>query len=545
MNKELHEISNQPLVDQGSGETWHIAEYQKLTAKSQEAVDHLCRAGETTLDDLAEHLGITPGRAGRLLHGAIQEHLVKERFTDDGKVIVSPGHLIATLHSAVAEKTPQSISELKSELLSGATRYVAVRSGAIFLAYLSQIFLVHWLGTEDYGYYSIATTVAILLSMLASLGFPLSMGRFLPQYVGTKDWGHFKGFSNYAARLSLVASVLLCAIAFPFVSFTGMKPAEVHVMWLALILVPILAYGDVIGSVLLAQKFWIQNFLPKMILVPGLLLAFAWFMHQEWGDLSATHMIIGFLVASSLSVGLQWALNQIKQTKEVSNAKKEDDQKSTWLHTSLPMLAMMLFGVIVNRADLILVGIIAGHRAAGIYAVVLFTAETIQIFKTAGKTVVGPLIAPLFKKDGRESIQRLGGFLSRLAFSLAVVGAALIAFFGHQLLGIFGKEFTAGYQALMVLLVMQLLRAASGVPGMLLIMTGKQTRLVKVYSLSVVAQLALLAALVPTLGILGAAIATTITEMVSIYTISWTARKATGLSTGLFANAHATPLPKS
>jgi O-antigen/teichoic acid export membrane protein len=256
-------------------------------------------------------------------------------------------------------------------------------------------------------------------------------------------------------------------------------------------------------------------------------------------------MIIGFLVASSLSVGLQWALNQIKQTKEVSNAKKEDDQKSTWLHTSLPMLAMMLFGVIVNRADLILVGIIAGHRAAGIYAVVLFTAETIQIFKTAGKTVVGPLIAPLFKKDGRESIQRLGGFLSRLAFSLAVVGAALIAFFGHQLLGIFGKEFTAGYQALMVLLVMQLLRAASGVPGMLLIMTGKQTRLVKVYSLSVVAQLALLAALVPTLGILGAAIATTITEMVSIYTISWTARKATGLSTGLFANAHATPLPKS
>ena len=73
MNKELHEISDHSLVNQGAGEVWHIAEYHKLTAQSQAAVDHLCQTGETTLDDLAEHLGITPGRAGRLLHAAIQE----------------------------------------------------------------------------------------------------------------------------------------------------------------------------------------------------------------------------------------------------------------------------------------------------------------------------------------------------------------------------------------------------------------------------------------------------------------------------------------
>ena len=535
MTKELLENSDQPLPTQDSTEAWHIAEYHKLTAESQKAIDHLCRTGEITLDDLAEHLDITPGRAGRMLHDAIQGHLVKERFTDDGKVIVSPRHIIATSHSAVAEKAAQPISKLKSELLSGAANYVSVRSVAILLAYVSQIFLVHWLGTEDYGYYSIATTVAILLSLLASLGFPLSMGRFLPQYIGEKDWGHFRGCSNYATKMSLLASILLCVIAIPFISFTGMKPAEVHVLWLALILVPILAFGDVIGTVLLAQKFWIQNFLPKMILAPGLLLAFAWIMHQKWGDLTAAHMTMAFVAASIISVGLQWILNQLKQAKEIRHANKEDDDKSLWLHTSLPMLVMMLFGVIVNRADLILLGIIAGHREAGIYAVVLFTAEIVQIFKTAGKTVVGPIIAPLFKTSNRESIQRVGGFLSRLAFSFALIGAGLIAFFGHQLLGIFGEEFTVGYQALAVLLVMQLLRAASGVPGMLLIMTGKQNRLVKVYALSVIAQVGLLTALVPSLGILGAAIATTITEMVSIYTISRVARKSTGISTSLFA----------
>jgi len=89
---------------------------------------------------------------------------------------------------------------------------------------------------------------------------------------------------------------------------------------------------------------------------------------------------------------------------------------------------------------------------------------------------------------------------------------------------------------LLILLVMQLLRSASGIPGLLLIMTGKQTQLVKVYSLSVVVQVALLAILVPRFGIVGAAIATTITEMVSIYTISLTARKTTGLSSSLLAS---------
>jgi len=534
MTTAIHDHLGQTMVAQDGGDAWHVAEYHKLTDQARTALDHLCENGESTIEDLAAHIGVSPGHAGRLLHDAIEGHLVKEQITDDGKVLLSARHLITNIHAS-ATGEPQALPALKAQFMAGVRRYVTVRSGAIVLAYLSQIFLARWLGVQDYGYYSMATTIAILLSMMGSMGFPMSMGRFMPQYLGEKDPGHFKGLLSYATRMSLLTSILLCALAFPFITYTGMASAEIRVMWLALVLVPLLALGDLIGPALRSQSLWLESFLPKMLLAPALLLGFAWLLHQRAGELTAAHMTLALILASVVSVGLEWALNKIKESKEIKQAKEKEEEKP-WMHASLPMLAMMLFGVIVNRADLILIGIIAGHHEAGIYAVVLFTAELVALFKDAAKTVVTSIIAPLFHKKDYDSIQALGAYLSRMAFGFTLAGAALIAFFGHQLLAIFGSEFTAGYQALLILLVMQLLRSASGIPGLLLIMTGKQTQLVKVYSLSVVVQVALLAILVPRFGIVGAAIATTITEMVSIYTISLTARKTTGLSSSLLAS---------
>ena len=533
MTRSINQGPAEAIVSQDGEGVGDIGEYHKLTDDARSAITHLCEKGECTIEDLAQHLKATTGHTRRLLHDAIEHHLVRERITDAGGIVLSARHAITALHAGAAKIQDKGVSNLKSTFLSGVGRYILTSAGAIALAYLTQIFLARWLGPKYFGYYSMAATVGILLSMLGSLGFPMSMGRFLPQYLGEKSYGYYKGMFSYTTRMALLTSALLCAVAFPFLTFTGMPSDEVHVMWLALALVPLSALGDVVGPTLKSQKLWLETFLPKMLLAPALLLASAWVMHQRLGDLTAGHMMAALVFATAASVGLEWFFYKTKSLKEIKQAKALEDSRK-WLHASLPTLVVMLFGVIVNRADLILVGVIVGHHEAGIYAVALFTAELVSLFKNAGKTVIPSIIGPLFYKKDYESIQVLGGYLSRLAFICTLIGAGVIAVFGHQLLGIFGAEFTAGYQALLILLVMQLLRAASGVPGLLLIMTNKQTELVKVYSLSVVVQITLLAVLLPKHGILGAAIATTITEIVAIVSISSTAKKVTGLSSGLF-----------
>jgi len=533
MTRSINQNAAEVMVSQDSEHVWDSGEHHKLNGEARSAIAHLCEKGECAIEDLAQHLKVTPGHTRRLLHDAIENHLVRERITDAGGIVLSARHAVAALHAGAAKIRGKDVSGLKSTFLSGVGRYILTSVGAIALAYLTQIFLARWLGPKYFGYYSMAATVGILLSMLGSLGFPMSMGRFMPQYLGEKGYGYFKGLFGYATRMALLTSALLCAIAFPFMTYTGMPSAEVHVMWFALALVPLSALGDVVGPALKSQKLWLETFLPKMLIAPALLLVSAWLMHQKLGDLTAGHMMMALLFATAVSVGLEWLFVQTKSLKEIKQAKALEDTKK-WLHASLPTLVVMLFGVIVNRADLILVGIIAGHHEAGIYAVALFTAELVSLFKNAGKTVIPSIIGPLFYKKEYGLIKALGGYLSRLAFACTLVGAGLIAVFGKQLLGVFGAEFAAGYQALLILLVMQLLRAASGVPGLLLIMTGKQTELVKVYSLSVVVQIALLALLLPRYGILGAAIATTITEILAIISISATAKRATGLTSGLF-----------
>ncbi|MBO6511096.1 MAG: oligosaccharide flippase family protein, partial [Roseibium sp.] len=58
----------------------------------------------------------------------------------------------------------------------------AVRVAGAALAYLSQIILARLMGAHDYGIYSVAWTVIIVLGVMACGGFSSSASRFIPQY---------------------------------------------------------------------------------------------------------------------------------------------------------------------------------------------------------------------------------------------------------------------------------------------------------------------------------------------------------------------------
>jgi O-antigen/teichoic acid export membrane protein len=77
-------------------------------------------------------------------------------------------------------------------------------------------------------------------------------------------------------------------------------------------------------------------------------------------------------------------------------------------------------------------------------------------------------------------------------------------------LGLFGPAFGAAQLPLIILLVGQLVNAAAGSVGWLLLLTGYQNQGAFVYGCVAGIHLALLGVLVPWLGIEGAAIATTV-----------------------------------
>ena len=131
-----------------------------------------------------------------------------------------------------------------------------------------------------------------------------------------------------------------------------------------------------------------------------------------------------------------------------------------------------------------------------------------------------PIVSPLFSQFSatrdKELTKALFTTVTKWLCYSALIIFACIAIFRVELLHLFGKSFTAGAPALLILAVGHLVNAATGPTGILLTMTGKQKWEVANTISMVAFNFLLNLVFIPTMGLIGAAIATA----VSIATIN-------------------------
>ena len=88
--------------------------------------------------------------------------------------------------------------------------------------------------------------------------------------------------------------------------------------------------------------------------------------------------------------------------------------------------------------------------------------------------------------------------------------AAFVVLLSDQLLSLFGAEFEGGETALIILVAGQLIFAATGIAGTVLVMTGHESLLARGALVTAIANVALNAILIPPLGLEGAALSSTV-----------------------------------
>jgi O-antigen/teichoic acid export membrane protein len=95
---------------------------------------------------------------------------------------------------------------------------------------------------------------------------------------------------------------------------------------------------------------------------------------------------------------------------------------------------------------------------------------------------------------------------------------------------IFGQDFEAGWIVLVLGTAGQLINCGTGPVGYLLLMSGNQNRLIKVQAVMTLTMVLLNVLLIPPLGILGAALSTVVTAIVSNLWFLLEVRGALGMS---------------
>jgi O-antigen/teichoic acid export membrane protein len=183
------------------------------------------------------------------------------------------------------------------------------------------------------------------------------------------------------------------------------------------------------------------------------------------------------------------------------------------LKESLPMMMTGSIFFILNWIDNIAIGIYWSEASVGLYD----TAFKISSASAAILMAVNAIQAPTFAEiQSTHDHQRLKSYVynsTRLLFYATAPITIGILIFPEFLLGLFGKEFATAGSSLQILALGNFINCITGSVGILLMMTGHQEQYNRIIMVAAILGISLNFLLVPTMGIVGAAISSTVAKV--------------------------------
>lgn len=417
---------------------------------------------------------------------------------------------IKFLHQILSGK--KITARLKGNIARGATGTFGLRMASTALSFIIGLLLARLLGSTGYGTYAYAMTWVGLLAVPGALGLDKLLVREIAIYKTKSEWHLMKGLLRWANRMVFIASAGLALLAaFIGYAFAGHHDSLVLVsIWISLVSLPLITLTRLRQAVLRGFNRVIAGQVPEMLILPVLFICFVSVAYLLFGKgITAPWMLGMNVVATGIAFGvgtrvlLKTLPMQVRETFPSYNIRE-------WIRSALPLMFITGMQIINARTDIIMLGAMKGPQEAGVYSVANRGAEFITFILLAVNTALGPMVASLYAEGDREKLQRIVTRSTRiiLVFSLPI-GIALIVF-GHWFLLLFGEAFTQGRTTLSILSAGQLVNAAMGSVGPLLVMTGHERNVAIGVGISAALNLILNALLIPQWSIAGAAIATAV-----------------------------------
>lgn len=419
------------------------------------------------------------------------------------------------------------------QLVRGAGLTFALKTGSVVLAYVLQVLLVRWLGDSGYGNYIYAYNWAQLLAVLGTVGLTLSVLKYLPDYLATQDWQRAKGLLISFSGTVVVASTCLGVIVGLVYLLFPQPDIDRLVLCLGLALTPMIALKDLHTETIRSAQRVGLAYAPPLIVQPVSAMIAGFFLYWVSDDLTGAHGV--GIMAFSLAVVLiaQAVIVRDEFGRHLARVPALYSPRE-WVRASLPMLLIRGASVVMNRADVVVVGLMLGATQAGVYAVAARTAMMISFVLEAVNAVVAPNITPLYNRRDMHGLQQLVLTATLLATILALASTLGMIGLSRVLLGLFGEGFIAGRTSLIILAIGHLVNSAAGPVGYLMHLTGYQHISGRVYVLGALLTVGLNLALVPVAGIEGAAIATAAAMVVQNVLMYVFVRRKLGINTLAF-----------
>lgn len=418
-------------------------------------------------------------------------------------------------------------------VLRGSAWILALRGLALGPTLLVAIALARLLGQAGFGAYQTALAWLAVLAVPAGLGVEKLVVQRLSAHRARNEWSRTRGLLR-AAFAAVVGCSALTAIGAGAVAMLDPALAGFGGLWLAAAILPAMSVLRVVQATLQGFDRVVAAQVPELLVVPLLLLLGLGFAWLGFDALTPTAALAILLAANltALGIGLAFVWRQLPWDRIRAVAPSYD--LGAWCRTAGPLLAIAALMVVNARADVVMLGALAGVETVGPYSAALRCAGLIAVVLVSANNAIAPAIARHHSLGEHAELQRVLTRTVRFVAAIGATGAALFVVFGEFVLSVFGPGFVEARTALTVLSLTQLAVVAMSAPGLVLMMTG-HVRLAAIGLLAGAAvNLAANWLLIPAYGGTGAAVATMLGTLSWTVGLAWVVRRRLGLDTTVF-----------
>jgi O-antigen/teichoic acid export membrane protein len=385
--------------------------------------------------------------------------------------------------------------------------------------FILRIVLGRELGPEGLGVYTLAFTIYLFGMQFAAFGIGSALTKYVAEFID--DHATIRKYVSSGITSSIITGALMGIVLYllaPSIAISFFKVPELEeLIQLTAICYPFIAIQKaVLGTLNGFRRMHLYALLviTQNVTVVGVSLALVLIF-----GMGVKGAVIGF-VAPTIIIGV---LSSILIRNSL--------QKSSLWH--IPALReTIVFGFYVvlgnsislvnSQISVITVGYYLTSYEVGIYAIAVLLGETLTVIPSAVQSVTFPITASLYGKGDINGIRNVIFSTMKKTFIISVIITVFLAIFGQYLIMfLFTHEFLPAYIPLLILLVGNLIIAPFLAVAATFASIGKVHIPFQINAIFCILNLLLNIFLIPLFGIIGAALATTISLIIgfTVFTI--------------------------
>lgn len=394
-------------------------------------------------------------------------------------------------------------------LRSGAVLLVRVAGAGLGFAF--NVALARVLGADGLGIYHLSLTFALIASVVGRLGMDAAMLKFGATSHAAIDGSRLAAVHRMGMATALLGCGLVAASTFVAADWLAMAvysdaaiAQPLRLMSLALVPFALLnLYGELLkaGQHQALSSFVQGAALPMVSLLLLLVLA---------ANIKDASSAAAIYLAANILVCLTGHVLWRRTTPPAGSSTAGSIRFRDLLATAMPMYGSAIADVVMTFSDVLILGMFATATDVGVYTAAARTALLTRFLLLANSSVAAPRFAALHAVGDKEGVARLAVRSTLLTTVSSVPLLLMFVVFPEQILSLFGPQFEAGAQVLIILSIGQFVNAATGPVGYLLNMSGFHRIEGRIAVAGALITAGLCFALIPSWGVLGAAAANAI-----------------------------------